>query len=55
MRARMMAGGGLKVGFQVGVLQVWLDDAGVSFGHAKGRVGVDPAGRSVRALRGAAT
>ena len=28
MRALMMAGGGVKVGFQAGVLQVWLDEAG---------------------------
>ena len=27
-RSLIMAGGGLKVGFQAGVLQVWLDEAG---------------------------
>lgn len=39
MRALVMAGGGLKVGFQAGVLQVWLDEAGLSFDHADGASG----------------
>jgi len=34
-----MAGGGLKVGFQAGVLQVWLDEAGMTFDHADGASG----------------
>lgn len=38
-RALIMAGGGLKVGFQAGVLQVWLDEAGVTFDHADGASG----------------
>ncbi len=38
-RALIMAGGGLKVGFQAGVLQVWLDEAGVTFDHADGSSG----------------
>lgn len=32
-RALILAGGGLKVAFQAGVLQVWLDEAGLSFDH----------------------
>ena len=39
MRALMMAGGGVKVGFQAGVLQVWLDEAGIRFDHADGASG----------------
>ena len=39
MRALVMAGGGLKVGFQAGALQVWLDEAGVTFDHADGASG----------------
>lgn len=39
MRALMMAGGGVKVGFQAGVLQVWLDEAGIAFDHADGASG----------------
>jgi predicted patatin/cPLA2 family phospholipase len=35
-RALMLAGGGLKIAFQAGVLQVWLDEAGLSFDHADG-------------------
>ena len=38
-RALIMAGGGLKVGFQAGVLQVWMDEAGVTFDHADGASG----------------
>lgn len=34
-----MAGGGVKVAFQAGVLQVWLDEAGLSFDHADGASG----------------
>ena len=33
-RALILAGGGLKVGFQAGVLQVWLDEAGL---HVRSR------------------
>lgn len=32
----MLAGGGLKIAFQAGVMQVWLDEAGVEFAHADG-------------------
>ena len=32
-RSLMLAGGGVKIAFQAGVLQVWLDEAGVSFDH----------------------
>jgi predicted patatin/cPLA2 family phospholipase len=32
-RALILAGGGLKVAFQAGVLQVWLDEAGLMFDH----------------------
>ncbi|MFN2504051.1 MAG: patatin-like phospholipase family protein [Acidimicrobiales bacterium] len=34
-----MAGGGTKVAFQAGVLQVWLDEAGLEFDHADGASG----------------
>lgn len=33
-RALILAGGGMKVAFQAGVLQVWLDEAGLTFDHA---------------------
>jgi predicted patatin/cPLA2 family phospholipase len=33
-RSLMLAGGGLKIAFQAGVLQVWLDEAGLTFDHA---------------------
>jgi predicted acylesterase/phospholipase RssA len=33
-RSLMLAGGGLKIAFQAGVLQVWLDELGVTFDHA---------------------
>ena len=39
MRSLILAGGGLKVGFQAGVLQVWLDEAGLEFDHADGASG----------------
>ena len=39
MRSLVLAGGGLKVGFQAGVLQVWLDEAGIGFDHADGASG----------------
>jgi predicted acylesterase/phospholipase RssA len=39
MRSLILAGGGIKVGFQAGVLQVWLDEAGLSFDHADGASG----------------
>jgi predicted patatin/cPLA2 family phospholipase len=32
----MLAGGGLKIAFQAGVLQVWLDEAGIEFDHGDG-------------------
>lgn len=35
-RSLMLAGGGLKIAFQAGVLQVWLDEAGVEFDHGDG-------------------
>jgi predicted acylesterase/phospholipase RssA len=35
-RSLILAGGGMKVAFQAGVLQVWLDEAGISFDHADG-------------------
>ena len=33
-RALLLAGGGLKIAFQAGVLQVWLDELGQTFDHA---------------------
>src|SRR5207249_4984832 len=33
-RSLILAGGGIKVAFQAGVLQVWLDEAGLKFDHA---------------------
>jgi predicted acylesterase/phospholipase RssA len=38
-RSLIMAGGGLKVAFQAGVLQVWLDEYGLEFDHADGASG----------------
>src|SRR5579884_4555789 len=38
-RSLILASGGLKVAFQAGVLQVWLDEAGLSFDHADGASG----------------
>lgn len=38
-RSLILAGGGLKVAFQAGVLQVWLDEAGLQFDHADGASG----------------
>src|SRR6266478_1490800 len=35
-RSLMLAGGGLKIAFQAGVLQVWLDELGMKFDHADG-------------------
>ena len=32
-RALILAGGGIKVSFQAGVLQVWIDEAGLTFDH----------------------
>jgi len=32
-RSLIMAGGGIKVAFQAGALQVWLDEAGLTFDH----------------------
>jgi predicted acylesterase/phospholipase RssA len=38
-RALILAGGGLKVAFQAGVLQVWLDEAQLEFDYADGASG----------------
>lgn len=38
-RSLILAGGGIKVAFQAGVLQVWLDEAGLSFDHVDGASG----------------
>lgn len=38
-RALILAGGGLKVCYQAGVLQVWMDEAGLTFEHADGASG----------------
>ncbi len=38
-RALILAGGGMKVSFQAGVLQVWLDEAGIDFDLADGASG----------------
>jgi len=38
-RSLILAGGGLKVAFQAGVLQVWLDEADITFDHADGASG----------------
>jgi predicted patatin/cPLA2 family phospholipase len=38
-RSLILAGGGLKVAFQAGVLQVWLDEAGLRFDHVDGASG----------------
>ena len=38
-RALIFAGGGIKVAFQAGVLQVWLDEAGLAFDLADGASG----------------
>ena len=38
-RSLILAGGGLKVAFQAGVMQVWLDEAGLTFDHADGASG----------------
>ncbi|HZS78682.1 MAG TPA: patatin-like phospholipase family protein [Ktedonobacteraceae bacterium] len=35
-RSLMLAGGGMKVAFQAGVMQVWLDEANIPFDHADG-------------------
>ncbi len=35
-RSLMLAGGGLKIAFQAGVLQVWLDEVGIEFDHGDG-------------------
>lgn len=35
-RSLMLAGGGLKIAFQAGVLQVWLDEMGIEFDHVDG-------------------
>lgn len=35
-RSLILAGGGVKVSFQAGVLQVWLDEAGIEFDHGDG-------------------
>ena len=38
-RALMLAGGGVKVAYQAGVLEVWLDEAGLQFDLADGASG----------------
>lgn len=38
-RSLILAGGGIKVAFQAGVLQVWLDEAGLKFDHVDGASG----------------
>lgn len=38
-RSLILAGGGMKVGYQAGVLQVLLDEAGLRFDHADGTSG----------------
>lgn len=38
-RSLILAGGGVKVAYQAGVLQVWLDEAGLAFDHADGASG----------------
>ena len=38
-RSLILAGGGVKVAFQAGVLEVWLDEAGLTFDHADGASG----------------
>jgi predicted acylesterase/phospholipase RssA len=38
-RSLILAGGGIKVAFQAGVLQVWLDEAGLRFDHVDGASG----------------
>src|SRR5918993_396885 len=38
-RSLILAGGGIKVAHQAGVLQVWLDEAGLDFDHADGASG----------------
>ncbi|WP_438026073.1 patatin-like phospholipase family protein [Sorangium sp. So ce233] len=38
-RSLILAGGGMKVAFQAGVLEVWLDEAGLSFDHVDGASG----------------
>ncbi|KYF73532.1 hypothetical protein [Sorangium cellulosum] len=43
-RSLILAGGGMKVAFQAGVLEVWLDEAGLSFGSATVSFGVGPGG-----------
>lgn len=38
-RSLILAGGGIKVAFQAGVMQVWLDEAGLTFDHVDGASG----------------
>lgn len=38
-KSLILAGGGLKVAFQAGVMQVWLDEADLTFDHADGASG----------------
>ena len=38
-KSLILAGGGIKVAFQAGVLQVWLDEAGLTFEHVDGASG----------------
>lgn len=39
MKRSLILAGGLKVAFQAGVLQVWLDEAGLAFDHVDGASG----------------
>jgi predicted acylesterase/phospholipase RssA len=38
-RSLLLAGGGMKVALQAGVMQVWLDEAGIKFDHVDGASG----------------
>ena len=38
-RSLILAGGGVKVAYQAGVMQVWMDKAGLTFDHADGASG----------------
>src|SRR5438128_1883892 len=40
-RSLILAGGGIKVSFQAGVLQVWLDEAGIEFVHIDAETYID--------------
>jgi predicted patatin/cPLA2 family phospholipase len=38
-RSLILAGGGIKVAFQAGVLEVWLNEAELTFDHVDGASG----------------